>query len=174
MVVVNVATPEERVPVPRVVPESVKVTVPVGTPPEAVTVALSVTVAPCNAGFGDTVRTVEVVTEEPPPCEEELPEQPCNSPAYKQTSAAITRIDNNFMKCLSLRNMFCDDKHMLRTIVPSNFVWKTNESRIPGGVWANEKRQPFPGGEAGQGAPMELKKLLKMSLSGRSNQILGL
>jgi hypothetical protein len=126
--------------VPRVGPESAKVTVPVGAPPEDVTVAVSVTVAPCKAGFGDTVRAVAVVTEEdPPPCEVDPPEQPCNSPTQKQTKAIATPIDNNLIKYPVACNLFCDDKHMPRTILPSNFVWKTNECLFPGGL-AEERK----------------------------------
>src|SRR5580704_13848320 len=110
--------PDERGTVPRVVPESVKVTVPaVGTPPEDVTVAVSVTVAPCKAGFGDTVRAVAVVTEEdPPPCEVDPPEQPCNSPTQKQIKAVATLIDDNFIKYPVASHMFVVAKHMPRTI----------------------------------------------------------
>ena len=98
-VVVYDATPDESVPVPRVVPESENVTVPVGAPADEATVAVSVTVAPCNAGFGDTVRVVVVTEEDPPPCEEDPPlEQPCNKPTLKQTKAVVIPIDDNFIK----------------------------------------------------------------------------
>ena len=129
------ATPEDTVAVPSVVPESAKVTVPVGTPPDDAIVAVSVTVAPCKAGLGDTVRTVVVVTEpDPPPGEEDPLEQPCNNPKPKQARLTTTLLNDNFMKYPSCPNLFCDDKHMLRMAVPSNFVCKTNEtwsSRTP-------------------------------------------
>jgi hypothetical protein len=64
VVTVRVAVPLARVPVPRVVVPSRKVTVPVGTELEdgAATVAVSVTVWPLVAGFGDAERVVVVAT----------------------------------------------------------------------------------------------------------------
>jgi len=62
--VVNVATPDPfSVPVPRVVPLSLKVTVPVGTPvlgAFAVTVAVNVTEFPAMEGSSEEVIAVEV------------------------------------------------------------------------------------------------------------------
>lgn len=173
-VIENVATPDERVPVPRLVPESAKVTVPVGTPPEDATVAVSTTVVPCKAGFGDTVRTVVVVTEEdPPPCEEDPLEQPCNSTTLKQTKTVALPIDDNFMKCPSFPNLFCVDKHMPRMVVPSNFVWKTNESRFPEVVAEGMSRGDFrPIGRIE--SLVRTDKTLKDSMSGHSNRIISL
>jgi hypothetical protein len=57
--VLNVATPEPfRVPVPRFVPPSIKVTVPVGVPPVPVTVAVNVTDWPAVEGFREELRAV--------------------------------------------------------------------------------------------------------------------
>ena len=53
--VVNVATPEARVVAP-----SVKVTLPAGVPLALVTVAVKVTLCPCDAGFAEELRAVEV------------------------------------------------------------------------------------------------------------------
>jgi capsular polysaccharide biosynthesis protein len=59
--VVNVATPEPlSVPVPRVVPPSLNVTVPVGVPEVPVTVALNVTGAPESDGFTLDISVVIV------------------------------------------------------------------------------------------------------------------
>ena len=61
VVVVNVATPPLRVPVPKVVVPFLKVTVPVGVAPvDAVTVAVKVTDAPDVNGFNDDLRVVVV------------------------------------------------------------------------------------------------------------------
>ena len=55
------ATPEPfRVPVPNVVPPSIKVTVPVGVLPVPVTVAVNVTDWPAVEGFREEVRVVVV------------------------------------------------------------------------------------------------------------------
>jgi hypothetical protein len=50
--------PEAKVPVPSVVLPSLKVTVPVGVPPETVTVAVNVTDWPTEEGLTDDVRDV--------------------------------------------------------------------------------------------------------------------
>ena len=44
----------------KVVAPSVKVTLPIGVPPELVTVAVNVTLCPCDAGFDEDVTLVEV------------------------------------------------------------------------------------------------------------------
>lgn len=60
--VVNVATPEPfNVPVPRVVAPSLNVTVPVGVPEAAATVAVNVTGEPTVDGFALEVRVVVVL-----------------------------------------------------------------------------------------------------------------
>jgi len=56
--VANVATPELRVPDPRVVAPSRNVTVPVGVPPVTVTVAVNVTDWPVVDGLTDEASTV--------------------------------------------------------------------------------------------------------------------
>jgi hypothetical protein len=53
--VVNVATPPLSMAEPSVVVPFLKVTVPVGTPPEEVTVAVKVTPSPETDGFGEEV-----------------------------------------------------------------------------------------------------------------------
>jgi len=58
--VLKVATPELSVPVPRVVAPSLKVTVPVGGPPEPLTFAVKVTEAPYVEGFAEDERVVVV------------------------------------------------------------------------------------------------------------------
>jgi len=63
-VVVKVALPELRVPVPSVVDPSLNVTVPVGVPEPgavAVTVAVSVTDCPKTDGLTDEMTAVEVL-----------------------------------------------------------------------------------------------------------------
>ena len=62
VLVVRVATPLVSVAVPRLVEPSRKLTLPVGVPPLAVTVAVMVTVAPAAAGLGLAVKTVVVAT----------------------------------------------------------------------------------------------------------------
>ncbi len=62
--VVKMVVPEPSVPVPRVVVPSLKVTVPVGVPPELVTVAVNVTDWPKTDGFALDVRAVVVLTVE--------------------------------------------------------------------------------------------------------------
>ena len=54
--VLNVALPDEMVPVPRVVVPSLKVTVPVAV--EGARTAVKVTVAPIDEGFSDEVSDV--------------------------------------------------------------------------------------------------------------------
>jgi len=62
VVVAKVATPPEpTVPVPIAVDPSLKVTVPVGVPEEAVTVAVKVTDCVGAEGLSDDVRVVELV-----------------------------------------------------------------------------------------------------------------
>lgn len=61
---VNVAMPALSVPVPRVVPLSAKVTVPLGVPvpgATARTVAVNVTAPPTCAGFQEEATAVDVV-----------------------------------------------------------------------------------------------------------------
>jgi hypothetical protein len=59
--VVKVATPLVTVTFEaRVVPPSVKVTLPAGVPPELVTVAVNVTLCPCDPGFDEDVTAVDV------------------------------------------------------------------------------------------------------------------
>ena len=60
--VVNVATPPDNVPVPRVVAPSRNVTVPVGVPPDPVTVAVKVTDCPETVGLTLDYTTVVVLT----------------------------------------------------------------------------------------------------------------
>jgi hypothetical protein len=57
---VKVADPPVRVPTPRLVTPSKNVTTPGGVPLELVTVAVSETGLPANAGFGEALRTVLV------------------------------------------------------------------------------------------------------------------
>jgi len=59
-VVVNVAVPADRVPVPMPAPLSENVTVPVGVPEPLVTVAVSVIEAPKDAGLSDEATVVVV------------------------------------------------------------------------------------------------------------------
>jgi len=61
--VLNAAELPERVPDPSNVAPSKKFTVPVGVPPEEVTVAVSVTLSLNVEGFGADVRTVAVGAE---------------------------------------------------------------------------------------------------------------
>jgi hypothetical protein len=57
--VLKVARPEPfKVPLPRLALPSRKVTVPVGTPPLPLTVALKVTALPASAGFDDELNVV--------------------------------------------------------------------------------------------------------------------
>ncbi len=56
----NVAVLPDRVPVPIVVPPSLNVTVPVGIPPVAATVAVRVTACPKVLGLADDERLVVV------------------------------------------------------------------------------------------------------------------
>ena len=59
--VVKVATPLTTVTFEaKVVAPSVKVTLPTGVPPELVTVAVKVTLCPCDVGFDEEVTLVEV------------------------------------------------------------------------------------------------------------------
>jgi len=57
---VNVATPPLSMAVPNIVAPFLNVTVPVGTPPEEVTVAVKVMVCVTKAGFSDEVSAVVV------------------------------------------------------------------------------------------------------------------
>lgn len=59
--IANVALPLLSVPVPSVVELSLKVTVPVGVPPDDVTVAVKVTDSPKVDGFTDEATEVELV-----------------------------------------------------------------------------------------------------------------
>ena len=60
--VLKVATPEALTATPeaRVVAPSVKVTLPAGVPLALVTVAVKVTLCPCDAGFAEELSAVEV------------------------------------------------------------------------------------------------------------------